>query len=544
MSFSFIDIEEKKSRLIIFIFLGIVAFYFLTAFLLLVIFENSIFIYLAETQRSFTFLPPLKHILIALLVALIAAFLHWTISTSNIIDKMSVALGALPLDSRDTYHQYFKNILDEVSVATGGKCIESWVIPSAAMNAFSLKDFEGRSIIGITEGLLARLNRPQIEAVVGHEAGHVVSGDSLIATVVVSLSELYEQTLSRLRVSLRHTRGRGGLPIFLIFLVLAVMNFLSKLLRCFLSRQREYRADAIAVRLTRNPLSLAEALKLISKGWHGSGSAGERLEAIFIVNPRFENLDEQESFFAELFSTHPPVKKRIEVLLNIAHLNEKTLEENLKHFRRVSPVAVAEFKPDYTAGPKRWFVFEEGNWLGPFVLDEIKKLDNFTPQQWVRPDGLNMVMPAYQDDDLRAWFLSGSESKDKFYCPHCRISLDEVNYEGVPVLKCSFCQGVLVDQNKVSRILIRKDKIFSQETERLTKAIIDEKGKFILKDSDTRSVWVINCPRCQRKMRRQFFVYSYPVEIDRCIYCDSVWFDQQELEILQYIYEHKEKFLL
>jgi Zn-finger nucleic acid-binding protein len=326
--------------------------------------------------------------------------------------------------------------------------------------------------------------------------------------------------------------------------ILSVMNFLSKILRYFISRQREYRADAISVRLTRNPLSLAEALKLISRNWHGAGASGERLESIFIVNPRFDHLDDEEGIIADLFSTHPPLCKRVEVLLGMAHLDEKTLDESLKNFQRVSPVAKAEFKTeDGAAEEKKWSVFKEGNWLGPFLLEDLKKIEGIRPDQWIKLEGQDKVIPAYEDSQLKAGlFGQSAETEDDVRCPHCKVTLTEINYEGVPVYKCSYCAGVFVEEHKVSRIFTREDLQFSSETTRLAQQIIDSKDKHRFKENDANPAWVISCPKCKKLMRRQFFVYSYPVEIDRCFFCSGIWFDKEELEILQYLYQHKEEF--
>lgn len=542
MPFSFIEIEEKKSRVIFFVFLFLIFFYFLTAYLLLVVLENSFGIYSAGPRKSLLFLPPVQHTLIALIVAFFAGLIHWQASTSNLIEKITSVVGAKAIDQKDAYHQYLKNIVDEVSVAIGGRHIEAMVIPSASMNAFSLEDFDRRAVIGVTEGLLSRLSRAQIAAVVAHEAGHIVSRDSLTTTVMCSLAEIYEESLSRIKSGLRHSRGRGQGLLGLIFIVLGLMNFLSSIIRYFISRQREYRADAIAVRLSRDPLSLAEALKLISKNWRGAGGQGERVESIFIVSPKFNRLDEEEGLIADIFSTHPPVKNRINILLNMAHMDEKTLEENLKNFQRVSPVAKSEFKPDRISEVKKWLIFKEQKWLGPFLLEDLQKFEGLKPDQWVRMEGQDTVMPAYEDEDLRGLFKKDKEEK-RSSCPHCKIALDEIIYEGVSILKCSFCEGVFVEEDKVSRILIREDRKFSEDTMKLAETILNSGNRYFLKNTDEKSVWVIGCPKCLNKMRRQFFVYSYPVEIDRCIYCAGVWFDRQELEILQYIYEHKEQFL-
>jgi len=543
MSFSFIDIEEEKSRVIAWLFLAVILAYFLTAYLILIIAENSFYFQLFSGREKFgLFLPPLKHVGVALGIAFIAAYLHWFYSTSNLIKKLSLIAGAFPIDTKDTYHQYFKNIVDEVCVATGGRVIEPQIIPSSNMNAFALQDFSGRAVIGITEGLLSRLNRSQIEAVVAHEAGHIASGDCLSATVLCSLGEIYEEGLSRVKSGLQQTRGRISF-LLLILIVLTLMRFLSRFLRCFLSRQRELRADATAVRLTRDPLSLAEALKLIARSWRGEGLQGENLESIFIVNPRFDAMDEEEGILSDLFSTHPPVKKRISTLLSMAHLDEKTLEENLKNFRRVSPVAKPLFVSDNIVTTKRWQIFEAGAWKGPFSLEELKGAVKLLPSHWVRLEGTEQVMPAYDDPDLRMLFAKSPKAQDDFSCPNCKVSLQEYHYEGAPVFKCSYCAGIFIEDYKVSRILVRQDYVASEEILRLARTIADSKDKIMHKKIDPKSVWIIDCPKCKRKMRRQFFVYSYPVEIDRCINCAGVWFDKDELEVLQYIYEHKQDFL-
>lgn len=314
MPFSFIEIEKRKSYAIIFSFIGIVLFYFVTAYLLLIVVE--IFLANSSETKNFVFsLPSLNHTLIAFLIASLVGLVHWLFSTSNIIDKLSIAAGAYPIDPKDYYHQVLRNIVDEASVATGGMRIEAMVIPSVATNAFSIQDFEGRSVVGITEGLLCKLSRAQLEGVIAHEVAHIVSKDALISSVVCSLSELYEESIKKLSEGLADSRRRDELGTYLILLVLVIMNFLSKMLNLFLSRQREYRADAVAVRLCRNPVALAEALKLISTNWSGIGSDGERLGSIFIINPQLDPIDESDNLIADLFSSHPPIKKRMQVLL-------------------------------------------------------------------------------------------------------------------------------------------------------------------------------------------------------------------------------------
>lgn len=540
MPFSFIDIERKKSRIISSLFFILIGFYFFNAYLILLIFQNTVFP-IFDGIFKFAF-PSWTRTLWTLIIAFIAAFLHWKISTTNMLPRMTEAIDAERVDDKDEYHLYFKNIVDEVCVAIGGRRIEAWVIPISSKNAFALEDFSGCAIIGVTEGLITRLNRRQIEAVVAHEAGHIVSGDCLSTTISCSLAELYEGILSNLTLGLKNTRGRGVAFIGLLYIVLASMRLLSNLTRFFISREREYRADAISVRLTRNPLSLAEALKLISSNWRGTGSLGERIQSIFIVNPELNWMDEEEGFFANLFSTHPPVKRRIKILLDMAHLDEKTLEENLRTFKRVSPIALAEYRLEDQAQLKKWSVFTDQQWSEPMALADIKKLDGFKPDQWVRRAGQGKVRYAYNEPELLDLFSGPDKSGEKLNCPHCRTALEEIIYEGAPVYKCSYCGGVLAGQNKVRSILIREDKEFSPEVMRLAHNIIASREKIqYYRAKEPQLPWIINCPKCQQKMHRHFFVYSYPVEIDQCNTCEVYWLDKDELEILQYLYKNKQE---
>ena len=101
---------------------------------------------------------------------------------------------------------------------------------------------------------------------------------------------------------------------------------LSYLLNLFISREREYRADAAAVRMSRNPIALAETLHLLSRSWRGAGFIGSGFEMLCIVNPTATALDESEGFWADLLSTHPPLKKRIDILLAMARVSITELD--------------------------------------------------------------------------------------------------------------------------------------------------------------------------------------------------------------------------
>ncbi len=124
----------------------------------------------------------------------------------------------------------------------------------------------------------------------------------------------------------------------LVLPILWLIHVAKRLCELAISRTQEYRADAVAVRLTRNPLALAEALCLIAKRWRGIGAPGESLSTIFIVDVGLEALSEQEGLLAILFSTHPPTRHRIELLLGMAHQPPEAIEHLAIERRRAKHV--------------------------------------------------------------------------------------------------------------------------------------------------------------------------------------------------------------
>ncbi len=130
--------------------------------------------------------------------------------------------------------------------------------------------------------------------------------------------------------------------------------------------------------------------------------------------------------------------------------------------------------------------------------------------------------------------------KEGRLCPECKEPLSEVLYEGAPILKCHFCGGVLTKHNNVIRIMVREDFSFSPSIEEIADALVKEysEGKH---PEYFRVTYQLDCPNCGIKMSRGFFSYVYPVEVDRCYKCENIWFNKDELELIQYIFEKKGK---
>ena len=421
------------------------------------------------------------------------------------------------------------------------------------MNAFAVMDYDGRAVIGVTEGLLARLTRPQIEAVVGHEAAHIVSGDCLATTVISSLFGVYDAMLRGMErlfaeddvnFSYGIRRGRVGGLVFLVYGLLLITGTMSLFLRMFISRQRELRADAVAVRLTRDPLSLAQALYAIAYRWRGGGLAVDQLSAIFIVNPNFEQLDEDEGLWSDLFSTHPPVQRRLKILLGMARSDLAQLEADFKKDQPSQTEVVFPPAAGQAAAPMpRWMAYgPDGKWQGLLAAPELSRLPWFSPETWVKKEG-GEVTPAYLDEDLNKRLRQQQPGAAGPQCPRCHLPLVEMPYEGVPVLGCGFCRGVLVRKDDdIQTILIRREVRFDDRLKKLADMIEQEQKIRPRAQVSLKGLTLFDCPVCspqKNQMIRKFFNMVYPVEVDQCLTCEATWFDTDEIEILQYLVEKK-----
>ena len=310
MPLTFIDIERQKSWRIWVFFLFLMLLYFVIAALF------------AATFLHVSWHAAPRFWVFAGITALLVAGIHFWFSAYDTVRVVVRSLDARPPDPKDDIHKMLMNIMEEVHVVTGNRRkIQCVVVPSLSMNALAAADLRGEAVIGITEGLLSRLTRPQLETVVAHEAHHILSGDCLETTVASSLFGTYASAVEKLsNMSSRRTYFSPAL--LLVWLLLQ----LSYLLNMFISREREYRADAAAVRMTRNPIALAETLHLLSRSWRGAGFIGSGFEMLCIVNPQATALDEAEGFWADLLSTHPPLRKRMDILLRMAHTSIAELD--------------------------------------------------------------------------------------------------------------------------------------------------------------------------------------------------------------------------
>ncbi|MBE0432301.1 M48 family metalloprotease [candidate division WOR-3 bacterium] len=268
---TFWDIERQRTWRIYVLFGFLTLLYFVSVFLIALLFKATVFLRESLYDPHMRFHAFSADTLYVFAIALAAAMIHWYFSNRNVVSKVLSLLNAQQPDRRDRYHNIFNNVVDEISAAGGGAAVERYVLPTGSLNAFALADLQGRNVVGITEGLLSRASRDELQAVVAHEIAHIASNDCLETTITCSLFGMYSEALARLTTAM-NVRKPSDRPLFEkesskdaltvgimsipIFFLLFVIDLSSQLLNMFISREKEYRADAATVRLTRNPLSL------------------------------------------------------------------------------------------------------------------------------------------------------------------------------------------------------------------------------------------------------------------------------------------------
>jgi heat shock protein HtpX len=239
--------------------------------------------------------------------------------------------GAEPAPPEDPRYKQLHNVVEEMAIAAGVPKPDVYVIPDPDPNAFATGKDPSHASIAVTEGLLTSLNREELQAVVAHEMGHVRNYDIRLMTVVAALigavmllSEFGTRTMrfggGGRRSSSRSGGGAGSAILFVLWLVALILApFISRLLAMAVSRQREFLADASGAELTRNPAALASALEKIDGAVEPTRSIKKGTAHLCIANPLGSDVNEREGFLADLFATHPPIRKRIMLLKGMAY---------------------------------------------------------------------------------------------------------------------------------------------------------------------------------------------------------------------------------
>src|SRR3989344_3653994 len=241
-------------------------------------------------------------------------------------DKIILGLsGARPADKRKDF--IFYSVTENLALAAGLPMPRLYIIEDTAMNAFATGRDPAHAVVCATTGILTRLDRTELEGVIGHELSHVANYDirlMSIVTVLVGIITLLGDWFIRAswygdRGRDRESRGSGAIFIIVGMLFALLSPIISQVIQLAISRRREFLADASSVKLTRQPSGLISALKKLGNDREPLEAANKATAHLYIVNP-LRNLPagrqghDAIGWFAGLFNTHPPLADRIKTL--------------------------------------------------------------------------------------------------------------------------------------------------------------------------------------------------------------------------------------
>lgn len=244
-----------------------------------------------------------------------------TVMSYYFSDRLALAItGAREVTHEQAPQLY--NVVEEMAVAAGLPMPRVMVVSDPAPNAFATGRDPEHAVVAVTTGLLERMNREELQGVVGHEMSHVLNRDTLVTTLVVAvcgaivvLCDLFWRF--SFFGSRRNSNREGGNGIQAILLVLGIVALVlaplgAALIQAAVSRKREELADSSAVALTRNPAGLRSALEKLLADTGIVRKTSRATAHLWIESP----LDREHngSWLNTMFDTHPPLMKRIEIL--------------------------------------------------------------------------------------------------------------------------------------------------------------------------------------------------------------------------------------
>lgn len=235
-------------------------------------------------------------------------------------DKIVLSMAhAEPVDMKTNPELY--RIVENLAITAGLPMPKLYIIRESALNAFATGRNPEHAVIAVTEGLLNKLDRAELEGVLAHEMSHIGNRDMLIGTaavILVGFISLISDMFLRSMFWGHRDRDRQVPPVFYIAAIaIAILAPISAtLMRLAVSRRREFLADTSGALLTRYPDGLASALKKIAADVTPMSIANNTTSHLWIDDP-FAG-EEKTSWFHKIFMTHPPIEERIAALKGIA----------------------------------------------------------------------------------------------------------------------------------------------------------------------------------------------------------------------------------
>lgn len=268
----------------------------------------SIFVLIIALGYAISFAFDPGYFFVILIIAIIFSISYLLIMFYN-SDKIAIASVGAKLADRTKYRQFY-SLVEGLTLASGLPMPKLYVMPSKQINAFASGRNPAHAVVCVTEGALDKLDKTELEGVLAHELGHIANYDirymTLIAVMVGIISIVSQIFLRSLWFGAGGRGNNKGQAIFMIIGI--VMAILAPIVVYFvqmsISRKREFTADATAVKFTRYPQGLINALKKIKEeNTVPEKKVSKAIAPLFISSP-----------FKHAGRTHPPLEKRIEVL--------------------------------------------------------------------------------------------------------------------------------------------------------------------------------------------------------------------------------------
>ena len=274
-----------------------------------------------QKLSTFTFFDPAFFLFMAMLIVcfILAASLIKMNSLQKGGGAVAEMLGgrAIIAATTDPSEKRLINVVEEMAIASGIPVPQVYVLDAENnINAFAAGLEITDSAVAVTKGTLNKLNREELQGVIGHEFSHILNGDARLNMQLIGIlfGIMFMGIIGRQILSKGRFSARMGLPViaagFCLMIIGSIGTFMGRLMQCAISRQKEFLADASAVQFTRNPMGLAGALKKIGGSTFGSqiNSPGARQ-----ASHLFFSESHPHKLFAFL-ATHPPLAERIRLL--------------------------------------------------------------------------------------------------------------------------------------------------------------------------------------------------------------------------------------
>ena len=239
-------------------------------------------------------------------------------------DKLVLKMyRAKPVEMKDNPELY--RIVENLAITAGLPMPKVYVVPEAAPNAFATGRDPKHAVVAVTEGLLERLDRTELEGVLAHELGHIGNRDMLLSTAVVVLvgfisilADMFMRSAMWGGMSDSDNNRTGGV-ILLIAIALSILApIAATLIQLAISRRREFLADSSGALLTRYPEGLAKALEKISHDSTPMRRATSTTAHLWFDDPfESEGQKKKTPWWHRLFMTHPPVEERVSALRSL-----------------------------------------------------------------------------------------------------------------------------------------------------------------------------------------------------------------------------------